>query len=149
MNVILIKDVENLGTEGDVVTVKNGYGRNFLIPRGLARMATPGVVRALEEEKRQQSRKVAAQADQARGVAAQLEGLDDLRVAVRTGEEGRLFGTVTAAQLADLLNARGFAVDRRRIEIDEDVRSTGVYSASARLHPEVTARFKFEVVSEN
>lgn len=149
MNVILIKDVENLGTEGDVVTVKNGYGRNFLIPRGLARMATPGVVRALEEEKRQQSRKVAAQADQARGVAAQLEGLDDLRVAVRTGEEGRLFGTVTAAQLADLLNARGFAVDRRRIEMDEDVRSTGVYSASARLHPEVTARFKFEVVSEN
>ena len=148
MNVILIKDVDNLGTEGDVVTVKNGYGRNYLIPRGLARMATPGVVRALEEEKRQQSRKISAQAEQARTVAAQLEGLDDLRVAVRTGEEGRLFGSVTTQQLADLLTARGFAVDRRRIEIDEDVRSTGAYSASAKLHPEVTARFKFEVVSE-
>ena len=146
MNVILIQDVENLGTEGDVVTVKNGYGRNFLIPRGLALQATPAVLRTREEITRQRSRKIAAAADQARAVAAQLEALD-LQIPIRAGEDGRLFGTVTASQIGDLLNAQGFNVDRRRIEVDEDVRALGTFGASTKLHPEVTARFKFTVVA--
>ena len=147
MNVILTKDVDNLGAEGEVVAVKDGYGRNFLIPRGMARMATAGAVRAREEELRQQSRKVSALADSARAVARELEGIE-LTVPVRAGEEGRIFGSVTAQQIADLLTKRGFAIDRRRIELDEDVRATGVYSATAKLHADVTARFKFEVVPE-
>ena len=147
MNVILTKDVDNLGAEGEVVAVKDGYGRNFLIPRGMARMATAGAVRAREEELRQQSRKVSALADSARAVARELEGIE-LTVPVRAGEEGRIFGSVTAQQIADLLTKRGFAIDRRRIELDEDVRATGVYSATAKLHADVTARFKFEVGPE-
>jgi large subunit ribosomal protein L9 len=147
MNVILLQDVENLGAEGDVVTVKNGFARNYLIPRSLARQATPGVLRAVEEEKRQQSRKIAAQADQARTVAQQLDGLT-LTVPARAGDDGRLFGSITTTQLADLLAQQGFNLDRRRIVLDEDVRATGVYSGAVKLHPEVTGRFKFEVVPD-
>ncbi len=147
MNVILLQDVENLGAQGEVVTVKNGFARNYLIPRTLARQATPGVLRAVEEEQRQQSRKRSALADQARAVATQLEAVT-LRVPARSGEDGRLFGSITTTQLADLLNQQGFNVDRRRISLDEDVRATGVYGGSVKLHPEVTGRFKFEVVPD-
>jgi len=147
MNVILLQDVDNLGSEGDVVVVKNGFARNFLIPRLLARQATPGVLRAVEEEKRQKSRKISLLADQARTVAQQLESIT-LTVPARAGEDGRLFGSITNTQVADLLSQKGFTIDRRRIVLDEDVRATGVYGGSVKLHPEVTGRFKFEVVPD-
>ena len=147
MNVILTQDVDNLGSEGQIVPVKNGYARNFLIPRGMARQATPTAVKSYEEERRQQSRKIAAKADEARALGAQLSAVT-LVVPARMNEDGRLFGTVTTTQLADLLAQQGFQIERRRIAIDEEVRTQGTYTATARLHSDVTATFSFEVVPD-
>lgn len=147
MKVILLQEVDNLGAAGTVVTVKDGYGRNFLIPRGLARIATSGQLRAVQEEARQKSRKLAAIASQAQRVASELENLD-LVIYAKAGSEGRLFGSVTSSDLAEVLARKGFQIDRRKIELDEDIRSTGVFSASVRLHPEVVGRFKVKVVAE-
>ena len=148
MQVILLQDVDNLGTEGEVVGVKNGYGRNYLIPQGLARMATPGTIKAREEEVRQTARKTAQKKQDAERVARELEGTEVV-VAVRTGEENRIFGTVTPQQLAVELASRGFEVDRRRIEFTEDIRVIGVYTAKVRVHPEVTANVKVRVISSS
>lgn len=147
MNVILTQDVENLGAEGQIVPVKNGYARNYLIPRGMARQATPGAVKAYEEEQRQQSRKIAAKAEQARGVAAQLEAVT-VTVAARANEDGRLFGTITTTQIAEKLAQQGFEVDRRRITLDEEVRAVGTFKATAKLHQDVSATFNVEVVPD-
>lgn len=148
MKIILLQELENLGHEGDVVTVKDGYARNYLIPRGLARIATPGTLRAVEEERRQASRKLAAASDSARRVAAQLENVEVI-IPVRVGEENRIFGSVTSAQLAEQLTAQGFDIDRRKIELDEEIRTTGEYTATARIHRDVTGTFKVRVVAEN
>lgn len=147
MNVILLQDVDNLGQTGEVVTVKNGYARNYLIPRGYAQQATAGLLRAKQEEIRQQAKKIAAEADNARQTASRLESVT-LRIPVRTGDEGRLFGSVTPQMLADALAAEGYPVDRRRIALDSDVKTTGEYTATARLHADVSAPVKFEVVSD-
>ena len=148
MKVILTQDVENLGGEGDVVTVKDGYGRNYLIPRGLARVATAGAVRQRQEEIRQAARKRAREKEGALEVARQLENTE-IVIAVRTGEENRIFGTVTSQQLAVELAKRGFDIDRRNIELNEDIRLVGVYTASVKLHREVTAQLKLRVVPES
>lgn len=148
MNVILLQDVDNLGQSGEVVTVKNGFARNYLIPRGYALQATAGLLRAKQEETRQQGKKLAAEADKARQTAAALEAVT-LRIAVRTGDEGRLFGSVTPQMLADALAAEGFTVDRRRIALDQDVKTTGEYTATAKLHADVSATVKVEVVGED
>lgn len=148
MKIILLQELEKLGQEGDIVTVKDGYALNFLIPRGMARMATAGTIRAVEEERRQAGRKLAAAADSARRVAAQLENVEVV-IPVRVGEENRIFGSVTPAQLAEQLTSMGFDIDRRRIELDEEIRTTGEYSATARLHREVTGTFKVRVVAQS
>ena len=148
MKLILTQDVEKLGEAGQVVTVKDGFGRNYLIPRGLARLATEGAIRAHEEERRQQSRRLAKQKDQALEVARQLEQTEVL-FPVKVGEENRIFGTITPQQLAVELTKRGFEVDRRKIELSEDVRVVGVYSATVRIHPEVSAEVKIRVVPES
>ena len=148
MQVILLKDVDHLGDEGEIVDVKNGYGRNYLIPKGLALMATAGSIRAREEELRQSARKVAQKKEDAQRVARELEDTEVV-VAVRTGEENRIFGTVTAQQLAVELAQRGFNVDRRRIEFAEDIRVIGVYTAKVKVHPEVTANVKVRVISSS
>ena len=145
MQVILLKDVDNLGTEGEVVGVKNGYGRNYLIPQGLAVMATAGSIRAREEEQRQTARKTAQKKKDAERVARELESTEVV-IAVRTGEENRIFGTVTPQQLAVELTSRGFEVDRRKIEFVEDIRVIGVYTAKVKVHPEVTANVKVQVI---
>lgn len=147
MKVILMQDVENLGDEGDVVTVKDGFGRNYLIPRGLARVATEGAVKARQEEIRQASRKRAREKEGAQGVARQLE-TTEVAIPARVGEENRIFGTITTQQLADALAQRGFEVDRRNITFNEEIRLIGVYTATIRLHKEVTAQVKVRVVPE-
>lgn len=148
MKLILTQDVEKLGEQGDIVTVKDGYGRNFLIPRGFARVATAGAVRALEEERRQSSRKIMQQKESAQDVARQLES-SEVVIAAKVGEENRIFGTVTSQQVAVELNKRGFDVDRRKVEMSEDIRVIGVYSAELKLHPEVTATVKIRVIPES
>ena len=147
MKVILLQEVEHLGEEGEIVDVKNGYGRNYLIPRGLARIATPGSIKAWKEERRQASRKLAQRKEDAEALAKELAGLE-LVLRAKVGEENRIFGTITAPQIAEALVSEGVTVDRRKVELEEDVRMLGVYTATVKVHPEVTAQVKFRVEPE-
>lgn len=147
MKVILLQDVENLGDEGDIVSVKDGYGRNYLIPQGWARMATKGAVRARREEMRQQVRKRAQQRDDAALLKKEIEKVEVV-VEAKVGEENRIFGTVTAQQIAVKLALQGFNIDRRHIRLGEDIRLIGVYTATVKLHSDVEAELKVRVVPE-
>jgi len=147
MKVLLLQDVEKLGLEGEVVTVKDGYGRNYLIPKGLAIEATPSVLKDLEEQRRQQARKLAHQREEAQRMAEEL-AKTEVVIRAKVGEENRIFGTVTSTQVADYLAQKGFKIDRRRIEMPEDIRMLGVYTARVKLHPEVVAQIKIRVEPE-
>ncbi|MDX1545348.1 MAG: 50S ribosomal protein L9 [Rhodothermales bacterium] len=147
MKVILLQDVEKLGEEGEIVTVKAGYGRNYLIPQGIARLATDGVVKARREEIRQQARKRAQREADAVALKKQLEGTEVV-VEARVGEENRIFGTVTPQQVALKLATQGFEIDRRQIELAEDIRVIGIYTAHVKLHTNVVADLKVRVIPE-
>ncbi len=145
MKVILLNDVKNLGSEGDVVSVKNGYGRNWLIPQGLAQMATPGVVRALEDQMRQQARRRAQERNNAEEIRNQLESVV-VKVEAKVGAENRIFGTITPQQVALGLALQGFNIDRRTITLNEDIKVLGEYKATIKLHTEVHAELGVHVV---
>ena len=147
MKVILKEDLDNLGLAGAVVEVKPGYGRNYLIPRGLAVVANKSNEARYAEEVRQRAHKIEQQRKDAESLAKRLEGLE-LTIPMPVGEENRLFGTVTTQQVADELQAKGFDVDRRKITLSEDIRLTGVYPAVVKLHPEHSAEVKLKVVPE-
>lgn len=147
MKVILTEDHDTLGAKGDVVEVKPGYGRNFLLPRRLAVVATKSAVKQYAEERKQAAHKIAAARQTAEGVAARLAGTEVV-IAARTGEMDRLFGTVTAQQVADALAEKGFDVDRRKVTL-ADIRTTGTYTAVVRLAADLTADVTVKVVSEN
>jgi len=136
MDVILLDDVEHLGEAGEVHEVADGYGRNYLIPQGLARVATDGMIRHQREIQRQQARKEAAKAEQAEEIKDELEDMQVVFTA-KTGEDNRIFGTVTTQQIAVELSNRGFDIDRRDINLDDDIREVGAYTASIRLHEDV------------
>lgn len=144
MKVILKKDIPKLGDEGQIVTVKNGYGRNFLIPQGLAKLATDGAIREHEEMMRQASRKIAQRREENEKLAADLEKVE-VAVEVKVGEENRIFGTVTPTQVGIQLAKQGFEIDRRRIEINEEIKVLGVYSATVKLSSDITAQVKVRV----
>lgn len=148
MDVILLDDVEHLGEAGEVHEVADGYGRNYLIPQGLARVATEGAVRQLRDEKRQQARKQAAKKEEAEKVRKELE---DMQVvfSAKVGEENRIFGTVTTQQIAVELSNRGFDVDRRDIELDEEIRHVGAYTATIHLREDVSASLDIQVIPES
>ncbi len=146
MKVILRQDVENLGKMGDIVEVRDGYARNYLIPRGLAYYASEGAIRRLEQEKRQHQRRLERERISAQELAAQLERLV-LSIPMRVGEEGRLFGSVTPQMIADELSLRGFTIDRRAIVLEEPIRSLGTFEVKVKLHPEVVATVKLWVTS--
>ena len=145
MKVILLNDVKNLGSEGDVVSVKNGYGRNWLIPQGLAQMATPGVVRALEDQMRQQARRRAQERNNAEEIRNQLENVV-VKVEAKVGAENRIFGTITPQQVALGLALQGFNIDRRTITLNEDIKVLGEYKAMVKLHTEIHAELSVHVV---
>ena len=144
MKVILKKDILKLGDQGEIVNVKNGYGRNFLIPQGLARLATEGAIREQEEMMRQASRKIAQRNEENEQLAADLEKLEVV-VEVKVGEENRIFGTVTPTQVAVQLAKQGFDIDRRRIELDEDVKMLGVFTATVKLTSSISTQVKVRV----
>lgn len=148
MKVILKQDVENLGASGDVVQVKNGYGRNFLIPRGLAVEATRGNLKSHQEVLRQTGHKLEKLRTDAAALAKRLSEID-LVIPARVGEANRIFGTVTTAQIAELLADRGLEIDRRKIQLSEDIRALGVYPATVRIHSDVVAEIKIRVVAES
>jgi large subunit ribosomal protein L9 len=146
MKIILRQDVENLGKMGEILTVKDGYARNYLIPRNYAYYATPGAIRGFESEKK----RIVAQMDKMKGTAELLAAkLAETQVSVgmKVGEEGRLFGAVTAQMIADELALLGHTIDRRTITIDEPIKSLGVFDVKIKLHPEVTATVKVWVIS--
>jgi len=147
MEVILLKDVEHLGESGEIHEVADGYGRNYLIPQRLARVATDGAVRQLRDEQKQQARKQAAKKEQAEDLKKELE---DMQVvfSAKTGEDNRIFGTVTTQQVAVELGNRGFDIDRRDIRLDEEIRHVGVYTADIDLHEDVTASLDIQVIPE-
>ena len=146
MEVILIQDVANLGYKNDIVKVKDGYGRNYLIPNKLAIIASDSNVKQLNENLKQQAKKLAQQLADAQALAEKLAATV-INVAVKANEDGKIFGTVTTAQIADALAAQGFEIDRRIISI-EPVKELGEAVATARLHREVKAEIKLNVVAE-
>ena len=146
MNVILTEDHDTLGMRGDEVTVKPGYGQNYLIPRQLAVVATKSTRKRYAEETRQAAHKVEAARGNAEKLATKMDGTE-LVFPVKAGDDGRLFGSVTTQQVADELEAKGYDIDRRKITMP-DIRTTGDYTASVRLHPEHSAEIKVSVVAE-
>lgn len=147
MKVILLQEVDNLGEEGEIVTVKPGYGRNYLIPQGLARIATKGTVKARQEELRQRARKLEKAREDAERLADEL-AKTEVVVYAKVGEENRIFGTVTPTQVADGLVQQGHLIDRRNVTIDEDIRMIGVYTATVKLHSKVKGTVKVRVEPE-
>jgi large subunit ribosomal protein L9 len=148
MQVILRDRLENLGNAGDVVEVKPGYARNYLIPKGLAYEATKANIRRLEAERAAQGRRDAETLTEARQRAASIEGVS-LTFTARAGQEGKLFGSITSADIADKLAEQGVTIDRRQIELDEPIKSLGVHSVPIRLHPQVQPEVKVWVIAES
>lgn len=144
MKVILREDVESVGQAGDTVEVKDGYGRNFLIPRNLAIPATDGNLKAIDEVRKQRDIRVKKRRKAAEVIKDRIERLQ-LRVAVMVGEEDRLFGSVTNNDVAKLLEAEGVSVDKRAIELEEPIKALGMYSVPVKLEKDVTAHAKLLV----
>ncbi|WP_298476624.1 50S ribosomal protein L9 [uncultured Maribacter sp.] len=148
MELILKEDVQNLGFKDDIVDVKNGYGRNFLIPQGLASLATPSARKVLAENLKQRAHKEKKIVDAANKTAEALKGLE-LKIAAKTGAGDKLFGSVTTIDLAAALEKEGQSIDKKYISINGGaVKRTGPYNAQIRLHREVIVDFSFEVVAE-
>jgi large subunit ribosomal protein L9 len=145
--VILRKEVENLGEVGDVVEVKDGYALNYLIPRGLALHATASTVRATQHEQRIREAQVQAARRTAEEAAGKFQGVE-VELAMKAGEDGRLFGSVTNRQIEEALAAQGLEVSRRRIHLDEPIRRLGEYEVPIRLHAEVRTAIRLRVVAE-
>jgi large subunit ribosomal protein L9 len=147
MEVILKEDVVNLGIRGDLVKVADGYGRNFLLPRKLAMQATQANKAVVEQMKTAAARRHATEKAQAEELAVKLNPVV-LSFTRKSGEAGHLFGSVTSADIAGGLEAKGFEVDRRKIQLDEPLKSLGEFSVAIKLHREVTAHVKVQVLDE-
>lgn len=149
MKLILTADVDNLGAPGDTVEVKDGYGRNFLLPRGLAIVASRGAQKQVEGIRRAQEARAVRGLEHANELKQAIEGLESVSLSVKTaGEAGKLFGSVTAADVAAALKASGGpVVDKRSIDLPKaHIKATGKHDVVVNLHPDVTAKFKLEVV---
>ncbi|HZP71820.1 MAG TPA: 50S ribosomal protein L9 [Gaiellaceae bacterium] len=147
MDVVLREDVDKLGLRGEVVSVARGYARNFLLPRGLAQVATPAIVKELERREALRARHEAKTADEARAIASKLEALE-LRFDVNAGPTGALFGSVTATNVADRLReAQGLRVDRRKLRM-ETIKRIGRYTVPFEVFPDVVAELKLVVAPE-
>jgi large subunit ribosomal protein L9 len=147
MKIVLRSDVENVGKKGDLLDVADGFARNYLVPKGLALPATPGIQKQADAMRRNRDAKDKRARETAEGIAAQLSGRS-VTVEARAGEGGRLFGSVTAADIADAVLAQlGVEVDRRRIALDEPLKELGAAELAVRLHPDVTAMLAVEVTA--
>ncbi|HAC20575.1 MAG: 50S ribosomal protein L9 [Tannerellaceae bacterium] len=147
MQVILKEDVANLGYKDEVVTVKPGYGRNYLIPQGKAIIATPSSLKVLAENLKQRAHKLAKIKADAQELAAKLEGVT-LTIGAKTSSTGTIFGSVGNIQVAEALEKAGFNIDRKLIAIKGSVKEAGSYVATIKLHKEVSVEIPFEVVAE-
>jgi large subunit ribosomal protein L9 len=147
MKIILTQEVSGLGTPGDVVEVKNGYGRNYLLPQGFAIQWSKGAEKQVTVIKRARSAREIRDLGQANEVKEQLSGLK-VTLSARSGTGGRLFGSITPAEITDAVKAAGGpALDRRRLELPGQIKTTGTHTVQVKLHPEVTATFPVNVVA--
>ncbi|MDE5838912.1 MAG: 50S ribosomal protein L9 [Paramuribaculum sp.] len=147
MKIILKEDIPSLGYKDDVVEVKNGYGRNYLIPQGKAVIATPSALKVLAENQRQRAHKLAKIKADAEALAAQLQGVS-LTIGAKTSSTGTIFGSVNNIQIAEALEKIGHNIDRKLIIIKDPVKEVGKYNAVIKLHKDVSVDIPFEVVSE-
>jgi large subunit ribosomal protein L9 len=147
MEIILRQAVENLGSPGDVVKVKAGYGRNYLLPHGLAYEATPGNLKRIQQER---DRLDAAENERRGAAQTQAERLEQvsLTFSARVGEEGKLFGSVTTADIAQQLEAQGFHIEKRQIDLHEPIKALGVYRIPIRLHADVKPEVRVWVIKQ-
>ncbi|MEO7130435.1 MAG: 50S ribosomal protein L9 [Dermatophilaceae bacterium] len=147
MKLILTQEVTGLGEAGDIIEVKDGYGRNYLLPRGFATPWTKGAQKQVDALTKGREVRAIKDLDTAKGVKGQLEATS-VKVAAKSGAAGRLFGAVSNADIASAVKAAGGPeLDKRKIEVKTHIKSVGTYEATVRLHPEVSATLKFEVVS--
>jgi len=147
MEIILRQAVENLGKPGDVVQVKSGYARNYLLPHGLAYEATPGNLKRIQQERDRLEAAENERRGAAQGIAEKLEQVS-LTFSARVGEEGKLFGSVTAADVAQQLEAQGFHIERRQIDLHEPIKALGVYRVPIRLHADVKPEVRVWVIKQ-
>ena len=147
MEIILKQDVDNLGNKDQIVNVRPGYANNYLIPQGLAVIASDSALKRLAEDQRQRAHKIAKLLEEAQAAAAAIEGVK-LTITAKTSATGTVFGSVGAAQVADALEKLGHVVDRKFIEVKNPVKEIGVYTATIRFHKEVAQEVEFEVVRE-
>ena len=148
MEIILLQDVERLGTKDDIVNVKDGYGRNFLIPTKKAITATESAKRILAENIKQRAHKEAKLIAEANKIAEQIVN-KKVKIGAKTSTTGKIFGSVNTIQLAEAINKKGFNIDRKQIKLQEDgIKEVGKYTAKIKLHKEVIVDFEFDVVAE-
>lgn len=148
MEVILKKNVDKLGYANEIVTVKPGYGRNFLIPHGYATLATASAKKAHEEIMKQKSHKESKVLAEAEALSAKIEILT-VTITTKAGDNGKIFGSINTVQLAEELKKAGFDIDRKALKIkDEPIRELGIFEATASLHKGINPTFKFEVIGE-
>ncbi len=147
MELILKEDVENLGFKDDVVNVKNGYGRNFLIPNGLAMLATESNKKVLAEKIKQSQNKQKKAIDEAQKIVKKLEKLE-LKITAKALEGDKLFGSVTSAEISKELSTNGLEIEKKYIQLSSNIKKTGSYTVNVRLHREVNFDLSFEVVKE-
>jgi large subunit ribosomal protein L9 len=147
MEIILRQGVENLGKPGDVVKVKAGYARNYLLPHGLAYEATPGNLKRIQQERDRLDAAENERRGAAQGIAEKLEQVS-LTFSARVGEEGKLFGSVTAADVAQQLEAQGFHIEKRQIDLHEPIKALGVYRVPIRLHADVKPEVRVWVIKQ-
>lgn len=147
MEVILKDDIQGLGYKNDIVTVKAGYGRNFLIPKGLALLANEGNKKVHEENLRQKAKKLEQEKNEAVKLAEKIGDLN-LELKAKVGEKGKIFGAITTLQVSDALKEKGFNIDRKKISFDGDIKVIGEYFAELDLHKEVKQKIKILVIPE-
>ena len=148
MNIILLKNMENLGDKHDVVTVKPGYARNYLIPQGVAVIANKDNLSKLESIKAEEEAKEAARLDEYKKVAEQIEG-KSLKIGVKAGTSGKIFGSVTNVQIVKALRDQlGIDLERKKVVLGEEIKVVGTYSAKINLHKEVSTTIPFELIAE-
>jgi len=145
VKVILLNDQRHLGKRGEIVDVKPGYGRNFLLPQGLAMQATPGNIKVFEQQRAKFDARHAKERDAAQEIANKMAGLR-IEIPKRVGETDTLYGSVTAGDVAEALEKKGFTVDRRRLDLEGGIKTLGDHSVRVELHPEVVAEVTVAVV---
>ncbi len=145
MKIILKEEVENLGEAGEIVEVADGYGRNYLIPQGLAEMATEGKIQQIREKQRARERRKEERRQKAQKTADELSD-ETFEIAVKAGEQDRLFGSVTTQDIEDVVAEAGYNIDRRDIELEENIKELGEHTITVKLFEDVTAEINLEVV---